>query len=250
MSPSPLPGIGFNQVLPANDLDYPGQLLAIADRVGAELIIPTVSEELPVMAGLDDPRILVASLAAVSLAADKWLTCRVLAEAGIPVPRSVPTNQFTESLASWIGLPMVTKPRVGRGGRGVIVHDQLFDPETLPTDALVSEFAPGREYCPNLFVAEDPDESVVVVLRKTGLKSGRHGNATGVERVFSPDIADLALATAAALGLRGPVDIDIRRRADGRPLVLEVNARFGANSAHAPEVLDAALARHRTAVAA
>ena len=34
----------------------------------------------------------------------------------------------------------------------------------------------------------------------------------------------------------------LRRRADGVPVVLEVNARFGANSAHAPELLDAALA--------
>ena len=30
----------------------------------------------------------------------------------------------------------------------------------------------------------------------------------------------------------------MRRRADGVPVVLEINARFGANSAHAPEVLD------------
>jgi carbamoyl-phosphate synthase large subunit len=48
-----------------------------------------------------------------------------------------------------------------------------------------------------------------------------------------------------SLDLVGPVDIDVRRRADGRPVVLEVNARFGANSAWAPEVLDAVLADSR-----
>jgi carbamoyl-phosphate synthase large subunit len=37
------------------------------------------------------------------------------------------------------------------------------------------------------------------------------------------------------------LDIDIRRRRDGTPVVLEINARFGANIRHAPEVLDAAL---------
>lgn len=241
MCPTSLPGIGFDLVPPALDASYPGELLGLAERVGADLIIPTVSEELPVVAGLTEPRILVSSLSSVAIAADKWLTCQVLATAGIPVPRSVPADQFGPDLADDIGLPVVTKPRVGRGGRNVTVHDTWFDPESLPGDYLVSEFAAGEEYCPNLFLADDPADDVVVVLRKTGLKSGRHGNATGVERVRQPAIAEVAQAAGRALGLRGPVDIDIRQRTDGTPLVLEINARFGANSAHAPEVLDAVL---------
>lgn len=249
MNPAQADGIGFDLVPAALDPSYPQTLLAIADRVGAELIIPTVSEELPVVAALDDPRILVAQLSSVVLAADKWLTCRTLAEAGVPVPRSVPASQLDQPLAEWIGLPVVTKPRVGRGGRGVAVHDDWIDATNLPADQLVSEFAPGEEFCPNLFIAADARDHVAVVLRKTGLKQGRHGNATGVERVSAPDIQAVALAAARALGLSGPVDIDIRRRLDGTALVLEINARFGANSRHAPEVLAAALSE-RLAVAA
>ena len=45
----------------------------------------------------------------------------------------------------------------------------------------------------------------------------------------------------AVVGLRGPLDIDIRRRTDGLPVVLEINARFGANIRFASEVLDTAL---------
>jgi carbamoyl-phosphate synthase large subunit len=52
----------------------------------------------------------------------------------------------------------------------------------------------------------------------------------------------VALAACQAIGLRGPADVDVRRRADGTPVVLEINARFGANLTHAPEVLDALLA--------
>ena len=47
-----------------------------------------------------------------------------------------------------------------------------------------------------------------------------------------------------AVRLQGPLDVDIRRRADGTPVVLEVNARFGANSAHAPEILTALLTNY------
>ena len=44
------------------------------------------------------------------------------------------------------------------------------------------------------------------------------------------------------MGFFGPLDVDVRRGKDGRPAVLEINARFGANIAFAPEILDAALA--------
>lgn len=248
---SPVPGCpaSFETVPPARHPDYPELLIRIADHFAADLIIPTVSEELPVVAGLADRRPLIGSLPAVAVAGDKWLTCRVLSQAGIPVPRSVPAAQLTRDLLEWIGRPVVTKPRVGRGGRGVQVHDRWPSLDSLASDDLVSEFAPGAEYCPNLFIAAQSDADVAVVLRKTGLREGRHGNATGVEVVDEPGIAELALTAARALGLSGPVDIDIRLRTDGTPLVLELNARFGANSAHAPQVLDAVLAS-RTVVAA
>jgi D-alanine-D-alanine ligase-like ATP-grasp enzyme len=63
-----------------------------------------------------------------------------------------------------------------------------------------------------------------------------------VQRVDAPDVAELAITAGRALGLSGPLDIDIRRRADNVPVVLEINARFGIHIAQAPEVLDAALA--------
>jgi carbamoyl-phosphate synthase large subunit len=43
------------------------------------------------------------------------------------------------------------------------------------------------------------------------------------------------------VGLNGPLDIDIRRKGDGIPVVLEINARFGANIRYAPEILDAVI---------
>jgi len=54
-------------------------------------------------------------------------------------------------------------------------------------------------------------------------------------------VAALALGAARALGLSGPVDVGIRRRADGLPVVLQIDASFGPNCAYAPEVLDAAV---------
>ncbi|AQQ14597.1 carbamoyl phosphate synthase-like protein [Corynebacterium glaucum] len=139
-------------------------------------------------------------------------------------------------------LPVVVKPRVSRGGRGVeVVETQDRFTEITDPGLIVQEFAPGEEFCPQLFISPTTGETEVVVLHKTAMKEGRVGNAAAVERATDQAVADLARETASAIGLTGPLDMDIRYTEAGRPVLLEVNARFGANSEHAPEILAAFL---------
>lgn len=256
----PAPGLAFHRVPAARDPHFVTALRRIVHVEAVDLVIPTVTEELVVLA--DGPAdvgapVVLGDLRAVRLADDKLATAHALRAAGVPVPRTFGGADLDGDDPGWrcararLGVPWLAKPRSGRGGRGVCVHDApptAADAARALAESLVwQEFAPGEEYAPNLYVAADPRDDVVVVLRKTGLAHGRHGNATGVERLDGPEHADagaVARRAARALGLRGPVDVDVRRRADGTPVVLEVNARFGANSAHAPEVLDRLLAEH------
>jgi D-alanine-D-alanine ligase-like ATP-grasp enzyme len=120
-----------------------------------------------------------------------------------------------------------------------MVHKNGATLEGLDDRYILQEFIESSEFAPNIYC--NNGKSFAVVLKKTKLKQGIVGNALAVERVNEPDIAELAIRTAKAIGLTGPADIDIRRRDDGTPVVLDVNARFGANLAHAPEVLDNAL---------
>src|SRR5229473_551675 len=139
-----------------------------------------------------------------------------------------------------LGFPLLSKPRFGRGGRGVVVHHGADDLACAsPEEVVWQEFLSGEEYDLNLFVERDGSVPAAVVLRKTGLKDGLVGNALGVERVERPDVAGLGMRAARSLGLEGPIDMDIRLSADGSPAVLEVNARLGANVLSASEVLDA-----------
>ncbi|MDO5084679.1 MAG: ATP-grasp domain-containing protein [Arachnia propionica] len=242
MDPSPrTDGITVLRALPARDPDHLTELVELMATHHVTLLIPTVQEELPLVAASPPPGTLISPLEGIEIAHDKWLTGQHLAAAGVPVPATVRAEQALDSDIAPLGLPVLSKPRVSRGGRGVVLHDAITD---VPRQEgmLLSEFAPGTEYC--VQVVQGIGNDVCVVLEKTQLRSGLVGNADAVRRVEAPDVAEVATAAVRALGLVGPADLDIRRRDDGTPLVIEVNARFGAQSAHAPELLETVLAWH------
>jgi carbamoyl-phosphate synthase large subunit len=229
-----------------SDPAFAQALLAVVAAERPTLLVPTQSEELPVVARLRETlRTLGCALAmgpppGVDVAADKLLTAEALACAGLPVPRTLPGQTPRAELIEALGLPLLAKPRIGRGGRGVLVfHDEAGLPSLARRDLVWQEFIPGEEFDVNLFVERNGDAAASIVLRKTGLRDGETGNALGVERVDRPAVRDLAVRAARALQLVGPLDIDIRLRADGTPVILEVNARLGANSLSATEVLQA-----------
>lgn len=244
-----LEGDGDVRIIPpVSDAGYWPALSALLDEVRARWLIPTVSEELPLIAERRDAirkrncTLLISPTDGVRIANDKWETARILDQRGIAVPRSY-AGESKAGLLEVLAAPMLSKPRVGRGGRGVVIHATADDlPDRLPSDRVYQEFLPGDEYDVNLFAEAGGRPVVTIVLRKTALKAGNVGNAAGVERVREGDVARLAEDAVRALSLEGPLDVDVRRGADGRPAILEINARVGANVRSADEVLDAMMA--------
>lgn len=249
-------GITAVRVPPASDPDMVSVLRRLVITEGINLVIPTVSEELPQLAAYRaafgaDVRVIIGDPGPVALANDKLFTSWQLHSAGVPVPRFGVPGDFADADAAMaaFGGPVVVKPRVSRGGRGVVVIDGSteLDWHHLPDGQIVQEFIPGAEYGPMVFgtPAHNSATPFAVVVEKTELAQGNVGNAVATRRAALGEAADVgavAMAAVRALGLTGPVDVDVRRRADGTPVVLEVNARFGANSERAPELLDAVLA--------
>jgi len=238
----------FFQVPPARQSSFLEVVRNIAEESQANLIIPTVSEELPVFArswkSLSRIPVLVSSLDAIEIADDKYLTAVALSKAGVPVPHYLLPSQVhsVQDITDQIGWPCISKPRIGRGGREVTLrykndYEQII---ALGDNYILQEFAGGTDYAPNVFFGAD-GQHLEIVLEKTELKQGLVGNAKTVRRIDDPDVAGTAFAAARAVGLSGPLDIDIRRKIDGLPVVLEINARFGANIRYAPEILDAVI---------
>jgi carbamoylphosphate synthase large subunit len=249
-------GITVVRVPEASDPELVSALRRLVAAENVNLVIPTVSEELPQLAAFragfgPDVRVIIGEPGAVALANDKLFTAWQLHSAGVPVPRFGVPRDFASADAAMeaLGGPVIVKPRVSRGGRGVLVIDgsEEVDWHRLPEGQIVQEYIPGTEYGPMVFgtPAHNTVAPFVVVVEKTELAQGNVGNAVATRRAEAGeaiDVGNVAMAAVRVLGLTGPVDVDVRRRADGTPVVLEVNARFGANSERAPELLDAVLA--------
>lgn len=235
----------FAQVPSSLDASYPEMLRHLIHEHRIGWLFPTVAEELVIVAGLaaelraQGVAVFISDPAAVSICHDKWETAQALHARGIAVPKSV-VGTPDDPLVRTLGFPAVSRPRSGRGGRGVVVHDGPGVAPAVP-EPIWQEFMGGTEYDVLLVRHPDAPHRVLMcqVFEKTELREGRVGNAVAVKAVEAPDIAALAADAARALSLTGPLDMDIRRGHDGAPRLLEINARIGAHSLKAPALFNA-----------
>ncbi|HEY6095790.1 MAG TPA: ATP-grasp domain-containing protein [Gallionellaceae bacterium] len=234
----------FAQVPASVNASYPEMLRHLIREHRIGWLFPTVAEELVSVAELaahlraQGVAVFISDPSAVSICHDKWETARALHARGVAVPASAVGSAGSPSVRA-LGFPAVSRPRSGRGGRGVVVHD---GPGIAPAVAepIWQEFMSGTEY--DVLCVRHPDASEDIIMcqvfEKTALKDGRVGNAVEVKAVEVPDVAALAKSAARALSLTGPLDMDIRRGQDGAPRLLEINARIGAHALKAPALFD------------
>lgn len=234
----------FVQVPAALDSMYPDMVRSLIRKHRIGWLFPTVAEELVIVAELaaelraQGVAVFISDPAAVRICQDKWETAQALHARGIAVPASAVGNADDPAVRA-LGFPLVSRPRVGRGGRGVVVHDGTGVAPAV-SDPIWQEFMDGVEYDVLLVRHPDMPQRLIMcqVFEKTLLKEGRVGNAIEVKAVEAPDVLTLAENTARALALTGPIDMDIRRGQDGVPRLLEINARIGAHALKAPAVFD------------
>lgn len=239
----------FVQVPAALDASYPEVLRRLIKEHHIGWLFPTVAEELGVVAELaaelraQGVAVFMSAPAGVHICQDKWETAQALDARGIAVPRSA-VGRAKDTAVRALGFPVVSRPRVGRGGRGVVVHDAAGVAASVE-EPVWQEFMSGIEYDVLMVLHPDKPHALIMcqVFEKTALKEGRVGNAIGVKALEAADagaqdVAALAENAARALSLTGPLDMDIRRGQDGLPRLLEINARIGAHALKAPAMFD------------
>lgn len=170
----------------------------------------------------------------IELCGDKLLTSLALARAGVPTPRTVVALGRRAALEAVeaIGYPVVIKPVTGSWGRLLAkVNDRdaaeaLLEHKSMlrsPQHSVIyiQEFVakPGRD----IRTIVIGDEVVSAMYRCSGhWITNTACGATPVTCPITPDLAELSLAAAGAVG-GGALAIDILERPDGALLVNEVN---------------------------
>ena len=235
----------FIDVPAATDPSFIQTMLKIVLEKEVSLLIPTVSEELPVFARNKAAftslgcMVMIGSYQAIEVANDKLETVRILNLYNLATPHTLTSDTRHTKVCEVLGLPLIAKPRISRGGRGIKLYASLEELSREQRNNIIyQQFVNGEEYNANLYINHRGKLKSCVVLRKTELREGVVGNALAVERVQREDVARLGWHACEAIGLTGPVDVDIRIDTTDVPLLLEINARLGANVLSASEILD------------
>ena len=213
-------------VPPGRDQGFVAALAELVRDDRIDLVISTVDVELVALAdrrGELAPAILAAPPAAtLEIALDKF----ALAQRCRDVCR-VPTTRLAglDALAVDWTYPVIAKPRLGAGGRGVRVVPDRAALEALPTDEdlLVQDLLPGEEY--SVDVIADADGHVVAAVPRLRSRVDS-GVAIAGRTVHDAELETSAAAVARAIGLVGVANVQLRRDRAGRPALLEVNPRF------------------------
>jgi carbamoylphosphate synthase large subunit len=183
-----------------------------------------------------------ASFEAVEVALSKERTIEVARSIGVPVPRSTPVSSLAEfdAAVAEIGLPCVLKPArswrsSGAGGERLsplIVHDAAeagrAGPSLVREDApvLVQEFAVGGRETIKLF--RDRGRTLVRMAMLVDRTWPPLGGSSVMRRTASPpaDVLEYAERLVAEVGLDGYSEVEFRRDAGGRALLMEINPRI------------------------
>jgi cysteine synthase A len=185
---------------------------------------------------------------AVAACRRKSATRRLLTEAGLPQPVSVPVPRAADvpGAVAATGLPCVVKPVSDSASTGVLLCTSLGQAQehaakllsithnvreqAVPQEVLVEEFVQGPEYSVETIFA-DGSLHVVGITRKTvsdppSFVELRHTFPAPLDEAASCEVERVVRAAIEAMGLRhGACHTELRLTAAG-PVVIEINARL------------------------
>ena len=212
-------------VPPGKAPEFVDELIGMCADDAIDVLFSTVDVELPPLARRRGE--LGAALAAPSL--DTLETCLdkfALAVRCSPLLRTPITHLVgPAALAENWSFPIIVKPRSGAGSRGVRLVHSLEALEALGDDQslIAQEHLPGEEYSVDVIANADGHVMAAVPRTRTRVDSGV---SIAGRTVRDAGLESTAAAVAAAIGLTGVANVQLRRDTAGTPALLEVNPRF------------------------
>jgi carbamoyl-phosphate synthase large subunit len=253
----------FETIPLAADPSFIGAMLEICSRKKINVLLPLVTKELSLLAEhlshfeKEGVRVLMSPVASLEIANNKSKLYEFLQWRGIPVPafRIVGTVEQFKTAVTELGYssqPVCFKPSVSNGSRGFrIISEQMNELDLLfnhkpastyirPEDAfrilssgkfpelLVSEYLPGEEYSVDCLANRGDAVLIIPRIRRRII----NGISVEGEFVKEENIIRYCSQIIKELHLHGNIGIQVKKAADGRFLILEINPRVqGATSA-------------------
>jgi carbamoyl-phosphate synthase large subunit len=208
----------------------PGYVDALIDVCAAEdvrLVVPTIDDELPVLAEARPRfealgiRVAVSPRETTAICNDKLATCEHLRRHGVAAARS----WLPETVTAETPLPLFIKPRFGRGSIGAYAARTARERDFFTSyveQPVLQEFLPGREFTIDLLCDFGGRPLAVVPRERVVIRAGVIDRGRTVE---DPVLIDLALACARALPFQGAINLQCRFSGT-RPVIFEINPRF------------------------
>ncbi|MGB3258187.1 MAG: ATP-grasp domain-containing protein [Ornithinimicrobium sp.] len=212
-------------IVPRGDApDFVETVREICRRLEITVLVPTVDAELLPLAGVrhllaaEGTHLLAAPSSTLEICLDKAELARVCADT-CDVPTTTVLRPETP-----VPFPSIVKPRTGSGSRGIRPVHGPDDLLGLCDDGsqLVQEYLPGEELSVDVFVRADGAVVAAVPRSRDRVDSG----VAVAGRTWDDDASiTQAVTVCRAIGLRGVANVQLRRRSDGSPALLEVNPR-------------------------
>lgn len=220
----------------AHEDAYLGELRRVCVEERVQLVFPGSEKELDLLARhaemlrAETGAIVVASPPeGLRVALDKWETCRFLERAGLNFPRYARLGVAgeVEQLIEACGFPLIAKPCRGTGARGLAKVTSRGEIEALResgVEMVVQEYLQPdeEEYSVEVYTLQSGAQVGAISYQRQHMVAGdtykaRIGGNAAVEAE--------ACAVAAALGARGPCNVQLRLTTRG-PVTFEINPRF------------------------
>lgn len=219
----------------ADDPAFMPWLIQVCNREQIQIVLTGVEENImAISAGMEQFKretkaVFIASdLEKLKIGQDKYLTCEWLSENGLHFPRYclLEDKQAVEELVNTCGFPLIAKPRVGKGSKGVQKLDNREQLEALigMQDYVLQECVGDetKEYTVGCYV----DKSGI--LRETIVMHRRleQGSTAMAQVVKDEAVQREAERICKAFAPRGPLNIQMRKNEDGEAVCFELNVRF------------------------
>jgi carbamoyl-phosphate synthase large subunit len=216
-------------ILPrGEDPGFADTLLELCTAQRIQIVIPTVDSELIPLsercerfeqAGV---RLILAPLQTLRVCLDKWRLHRHCT-GHVLTPETVLADESLNPAS--VSLPVIVKPRVGSGSRGIQRVDRVDELDRVPRDGslLVQELLPGPEY--SLDVLATSTGRVIAVVPRERLKVDS-GIAVTARTRHDPRLEAFGREVAELIGLTGVANVQVKEDTRGEPALLEVNPRF------------------------